>query len=259
MSRTAPMPVVPAGIAPNGLPTFQSVEREVIERMPIAQYYQDVRGNIVNAQSGFYYDSTYIKVGVAVPANAKKALFTLGKNETDTQFGTSTTTGEKTEFLTNMINGGEFEGGTTFIMEGAGVQCVAPANLPTTVAANGAITAPNYTASVVIDGGNNLMMILNNLELRFLRGEDVKKRAPLCMWPAPPGVGLEGAIGSPNAGFIQNGRNGLVQFTRPIVLGSEDKFAFEIANVSGSAFTPTTELLVRVIIWGTVIKTHHPF
>lgn len=254
--QTAPLPAISTGPNPQD---FQYVEREVIDKMPLAQYYRDVRGNIVNAQSAFYYDSTYIKVGVAVPAVAKKSLFTLGKQNADTQFGTATTTGEKTEFMTNMINDGEFEGGTTFIMEGAGVQCIASADLPTTVAANGAITAPNYTASVVISAPNNLLAVLNNLELRFVRGEDIRKRGPLVFWPAPPGVGLAGASGSPNGGFFQNGQNGLVQFTHPIMLQSEDKFSFDLVNVSQNAFTPTIDMLLRVVIWGTVIKTHQPY
>lgn len=253
MAQSVPNPIVPTGDG-----RFRELSLQELEAMTLSQFYS-YKGSIVNAQSHFYYDSTYIKVGVAVQANAKKSLFTLGKNETDTQFGTSTTTGEKTEFLTNMISNGEFDNGTNFIMEGCGVQCVAPANLPTTVGANGAITAPNYTASVVIDGGNNLQAILNNLELRFIRGEEIKKRAPLMFWPAPPGVGLEGAVGSPNAGFVQNGRGGLVQFTHPVVLEAGDKFQFDVANICGAAFTPTTELLLRVIIWGTRISKHYPY
>lgn len=252
MAQAVPAPLLNTG---NGLRELSLQELEV---MPISQFYT-YKGAIVNAQSKFYYDSTYIKAGVAVPANAKKSLFTLGKNETDTQFGTSTTTGEKTEFLTNMISNGEFDNGTNFIMEGAGIQCVAAANLPTTVGANGAVTAPNYTASVVIDGGNNLSMILNNLELRFIRGEEIKKRGPLAFWPAPPGIGLEGAVGSPNAGFIQNSRGGLVQFSHPVVLEAGDKFQFDVANIAQAAFTPTTELLLRVVIWGTAITRHYPY
>lgn len=248
---------VPNPIVADNRGGFRELSLQELESMPLSQFYT-YKGNIVNAQSAFYYDSTYVKVGVAVPANAKKSLFTLGKNETDTQFGTSTTTGEKTEFLTNMISNGQFDNGTNFIMEGAGVQVIATADLPTTVGANGAITAPNYTASVVISGVNNLMMILNNLELRFLRGEDVKKRGPLQFWPAPPGVGLEGASGSPNGGFFQNGRFGLVQFTHPVVLEGGDKFQFDLANIAQAAFTPTMEHLIRVVIWGTKITRQYP-
>lgn len=251
MGQSVPNPVIKT---PTG---YKELSLQDIEAMPLSQFY-DYKGVMVNAQSAFYYDTAYIKVGVAVPANAKQSLFTLGKGETSIQFGTTTSTGEKTEFLTNMLSNGYFDNGTNFIMEGAGIQCVSPANLPTTVNANGSISAPNYTASVVIDGGNNLMMICNNLELRFLRGEDVKKRAPLCFWPAPPGVGLEGAIGSPNAGFVQNGRGGLVQFEYPVVLESGDKFQFDVANIAQFAFTPTTELLLRVVIWGTKITRQYP-
>src|SRR3954468_6764868 len=122
-----------------------------LESLPLSQYYRDYHGNIVNANSAFYYDTAYAKVGVAIAANAKQSLFTLGKTQAGTQFSSGTTTGgEKGEFLTNMVSDGMFDDGTNFIMEGAGVQIVMSADLATTVGENGQITAPNYTASVVI-------------------------------------------------------------------------------------------------------------
>ena len=229
-----------------------------IESMPVSRF-QTYKGDLVNAQFAYYYDTAYAKIGVAIPANAKQSLFTLGKNETGTQFGTSTTTGEKGEFLTNMVSNGEFDNGTNFIMEGAGVQIVMSSDLATTVGENGQITAPNYTASVVISAVNNLLAAQENLELRFIRGDEIKKRAPLQFWPAPPGLGLEGASGSPNGGFFQNSRGGLVQFPHPVVLESGDKFQFDLANIGGAAWTPTLGFKVRVVIWGTAIKRHYPY
>jgi len=253
MGQSAPLPLVPTGVGNQ----LREISPQDVESMPLSQFYT-FKNQIVNAQQKFFYDTAYIKVGVAVPANSLQSLFTLGKQETGTQFGTNTSTGVKTEFLTNMTQNGMFDNGTSFIMEGAGWQCFAPANLPTTVQANGAWTAPNYTASVVIDGGNNLNMISKNLELRFLRGEDIKKRAPLDLWSAPPGVGFEGAIGSPNAGFVQNSRGGLVNFTYPVFLESGNRFQFDLASIAQASFTPTTELLVRVVLWGTALTTQYP-
>lgn len=253
MPQATPNPIVP-----NGNGGYQELTPQMLEAMPLAQFYQ-YKGQMVNAQSAFYYDSTYVKAGVAVTSNARKSLFTLGKSETDTQFGTSTTTGEKTEFLTNMISNGEFDNGTNFIMEGAGVQIVTSSNKPSVVGANGAITTPSYTASVVGSGVNNLLMVVNNLHLRFIRGEEIKKAAPLQFWPAPPGIGLEGAFGSPNDGFSQNGRGGLVQFTHPVVLEAGDKFQFDLVNLAQAAFTPDAEIFIRVILWGIAIKRQYPY
>ncbi len=253
------MQTVPGPIVPNRQGGFKELSLQELSAMPLSQF-ESYRGQIVNAQSSFYYDTAYAKIGVAIPANAKQSLFVKSKNEQDTQFGSATSLGaEKGEFLTNMTGkGGQFDSGTNFIMHGAGVQIIASADLATTVGENGQITAPNYTASVVISSVNNLLAGLENLELRFLRGEDIKKRAPLMFWPAPPGVGLEGASGSPNGGFFQNSRGGLVQFERPVPLEAGDRFQFDLVNVGGAAFTPTVGFKVRVVIWGTKVSAVYP-
>src|SRR6476620_6902656 len=181
-----PMPAVKTGPNPQD---FAFIDPQQLESMPIAQYYRDYQGRIVNAQSGFYYDSAYIKAGTAVAANARQALFTKGKTQDTTQFNDAATIiGEKGVFMTNMVADGQFDNGTTFIMEGAGVQIIETADLPTGIGTRGEITAPNYVASVVISGINNLVAALNNLNLQFIRGEDVKKQGPLMFWPAPPGI-----------------------------------------------------------------------
>ena len=251
-------PIVNTGAKrPDGSPILRELTTQELESQSLSQFAR-YKGDIVNAQSAFFYDTAYAKISVAIPANAKQSLFSLGKTETATQFGTSTSMGEKGEFLTNMTDNGQFPNGINFIMEGAGVQIIQSADLATTVGENGQITAPNYTASTTISAVNNLQAALENLELRFIRGEDIKKRAPLMFWPAPPGVGLEGASGSPNGGFFQNGRAGLVQFTHPVVLGAGDRFQFDLANVGGAAWTPTLGFKVRVVIWGTAIRQQYP-
>lgn len=240
---------------------FAYISPQDLESVPLAQYYRDYLnpGRILNAQAGFYYDTAYIKAGTAVAANAKQALFTKGKDQDSVQFNDAATIiAEKGIFMTNMVADGQFDNGTTFIMEGAGVQIVQSADLPGTYGTRGEITAPNYAASVVISAVNNLEAALENLNLQFVRGEDVKKQAPLMFWPAPPGVGLEGASGSPNGGFFQNGKAGLVQFTHPVVLASLDKFSFNLHNCALQAWTPTMGIKVRVVIWGQVLKTFQP-
>lgn len=257
MPQATPNPIL-REVDKTGNVGYRELDPQELEAMPLSQF-QSYKGAIVNAQSAFFYDTAYVKVGVAVSAAAKQSLFSLGKTEQGAQFSSGTAYAlERGEFSTNMTDNGQFPNGINFIMEGAGVQIVMSSDLATTVAENGAITAPNYTASVVISAANNLRMALENLELRFLRGEDVKKRAPLEFWPAPPGVGIEGASGSPNGGFFQNGRGGLVQFTRPVVLGAGDRFQFDLANIAQAAWTPTMGFKVRCVIWGTAIRQQYP-
>jgi len=240
---------------------FQMIRPQDLESVPLAQYYRDYLnpGRLLNAQSGFYYDTAYLKAGTAVAANAKQALFTKGKTQDTVQFNDpATVIPEKGIWMTNMIADGQFDNGTTFIMEGAGVQAIVTADKPTGVGTRGEIVDPAYTASVVISGLNNLEMAMENLNLQFIRGEDVKKQAPLLYWPAPPGIGFEGASGSPNGGFFQNGRGGLVQFSHPIVLESLDKFSFNLENSALQAWTPSIGLKIRVVLWGQVLKTFQP-
>lgn len=251
MPQAVPNPVIRDGRG------FTELLPEHLERMKLSEF-AALEGRIVNAQSAFYYDTTYAKIGVSIPANAKHSLFLLGKGETGTQFGTTTSLGEKNEFHTNMISNGMFDSGTNFIMYGAGVQCVMSADLATTVGENGQITAPNYTASVVISAPNNLLAVAENLEVRFLRGEDIKKRAPIQFWSGVPGSGLEGASGSPNGGFFQLAQHGLVKFDYPVVLGAGDRFQFDVANVGGAAWTPTLGFKIRIVIWGIAIKQQYP-
>jgi hypothetical protein len=247
------MPVIKTGPNPND---FQVISPQALEQMPIAQYYRDVAGNIVNAQSACYYDTALFVAGTAVTQGMKGNLFTKGKAEDSAAVNTGTAITEKGSFMTNMINNGEFEGGTTFIMEGVGVQVILTADKATTYGTRGQITAPDYSASTTISAANNLQAYLENLELQYVRGEDVKKRAPLLFWPAP--IGLEGAWGSPNGGFVQNGRTGLVQFSHPVVLQSEDKFSFPVECIV-ETFTPTMTAKIRVVLWGQAIKTFQPF
>lgn len=231
------------------------IDPQAVSNLPLAQYLQ-MAGNFVNTQNAMYYDTAVYTAGTAVTQAQKKALFTKGKNQSDTVVNTGVAIPEKGEFMTNMISDGEFEGGTTFILEQICVHAQVTSELPTTLGTRGEITAPNYTASVVISAANNLKAYVEQIELQYLRNEEIKLRGPLWAWPSP--FGFSGAIGSPNAGFIQNG---YVQtwnmLSRPVVLQSEDKFSF-VLNPIVATFTPTVGINIKVVLLGKTIKTFVP-
>jgi hypothetical protein len=247
---------IPAQVMqPNGQIT--AVDPQAFTKLPLARYYRDVAGNIVNAQSALYYDSATIIAGTAVTAAQKQALFTKGKNQDSAVLNTGTAIPEKGEFMTNMITDGEFEGGTTFILEQICVDLSLTADIATTYGTRGEMTAPNYTASVAISAANNFKAYTENLELQYVRNEDIKLRAPLRFWPSP--FGASGAWGSPNGGFIQNG-NGPSRFnmlSHPVVLQSEDRFSFVIQPIVAT-FTPTMTAVIRVVLLGKAIRTFTP-
>lgn len=231
------------------------VDPQSLSRLPLAQYLQ-MGNHLVNAQSAIYYDSAVYTAGTAITAAQPKALFTRGKSQSDTVVNTGVAIPEKGEFMTNMISDGEFEGGTTFILEQVCVHVQLTSELPTTLGTRGEITAPNYTASVVISAANNLKAYVEQIELQYKRNEETKLRAPLFMWPSP--FGMSGAIGSPNAGFVQNGYQATWNFlSRPIVLQSEDKFSF-VLNPIVATWTPTIGAVIKVLLIGKTIKTFVP-
>lgn len=247
---------IPAQIADPVTGRIREIDPQALSKLTLAQYYRDVAGNIVNAQSACYYDTAVIIAGTAVTPANKKALFTKGKSQDDTVMNTGTAIPEKGEFLTNMFTDGEFEGGTTFILEQICVDLCLTESIATTYGTRGEITAPNYTASVVISPGNNMMAYTENLELQYLRNEDVKLRSLLRYWPSP--FGWSGALGIVGGGFIQNGyHNTFNQLASPVVLQSEDRFSFVI-NPIVATFTPTMSAKIRVCLLGKAIKTFVP-
>lgn len=231
------------------------IDPQSVSRLPLAQYAL-MANSLVNTQSAIYYDTAVYTAGTAVTQGQKKALFTKGKTQDDTVANTGVAIPEKGEFMTNMISDGEFEGGTTFILEQICVHAQLTSELPTTLGVRGEIVAPNYTASVVISAANNLKAFVEQIELQYVRNEETKLRAPLYMWPSP--FGMSGAIGSPNAGFVQNGYQATWNFlSRPVVLQSEDKFSFVLQPIVAT-FTPTIGCLIRVLLIGKTIKTFIP-
>ena len=231
------------------------IDPQSVSNLPLAQYYQ-MAGHFVNVQNAIYYDTGVYTAGTAVTQAQRKALFTKGKNQDDTVVNTGVAIPEKGEFLTNMISDGEFEGGTTFILEQICVHVFMTSELPTTLGVRGEITAPNYTASVVISAANNFKAYTEQIELQYLRNEELKLRAPLTFWPSP--FGASGGFGSPNSGFVQNGyQASWNMLTRPVVLQSEDKFSFVLQPIVAT-FTPTIGATIRVVLLGKAIKAFIP-
>ena len=233
---------------------IKEITAQDLTQLPLAQYYRYAE-NMVNVENVVYYDSAVYTAGTAVTIGQKKRLFTKGQDQEDTVVNTNVAIPEKGAFLTNMIGNGEFEGGTTFILEQIAVHAQVTSELPTTLGTRGEITAPNYTASVVISGTNNLKAYLEQINLEYRRSEQLMLTpAPLYMWPSP--FGMSGAFGSPNSGFAQNGGFGIA-LARPVVLGSEDPFSFTL-QPTVATFTPTIGIIIRVCLLGKRIRVFNP-
>lgn len=226
-----------------------------VSAMPLAQYY-NLSGNFVNVQNAVYYDTAVYTAGTAITQGQKASLFTKGKSQDATVVNTGVAIPEKGEFMTNMISDGEFEGGTTFILEQVCAHWFLTSEQPTTLGVRGETTAPNYTASVVISAANHHKAIAEQFELQYFRNEELKMRGKLRHFPSP--FGASGTFGSPNSGFVQNGYSGRWNMlSRAVVLQSEDKFSFNVQPIV-AAWTPTISFNITVELIGKVIKTFIP-
>lgn len=233
---------------------FKELSLQEVSELPLAQW-QMLSGNLVNVQSAMYYDTAYIIAGTAVTPSNRKALFAKGKSQSDTIMNSGAAIANKGELMTNMITDGEFEGGTTFILEQIAIDLVLTSELPTTLDGRGGITAPNYVASVVISAANNFRCYAEQIEAQWVRDENILLRAPIRYWPSP--VGYSGAFGSPNSGFIQNGPGAgfsIGKLSRPVVLNSEDRFNV-VLNPIVDTFTPTIGARIVACLYGKAIKT----
>lgn len=234
---------------------IQLLDPKTISDMPLAQYYQ-LAGNMVNVQNAVYYDTAVYTGGTPITQSQPARLFTRGKSQDGTVVNTGVAIGERGEYLTNMIGDGEFEGGTTFLLEQIAVDFMLTSEQPAALGGRGEITAPNYTASVTVSAANHAKAIRDQFELQYLRNEELKLRGLLMEFGSP--FVLSGAFGSPNAGFVQNGYvNTWNKLSRIPVLQSEDKFSFVIQPVVPT-WTPTISFNLRVMLIGKTIKTFIP-
>lgn len=228
------------------------ISLDEISSLPLARYYQ-LAGDFVNVENAVYYDTAVYTAGTAITQNNVANLFTKGKSQDTTVTNTGVAIPEKGDFMTNMISDGEFEGGTTFILEQIAVDFCITSEQPTTLGNRGEITAPNYVASVVISAANHAKAIGDQFACEYYRNEEVKLRGLVREFPSP--FGFSGALGSPNAGFIQNGYNVTWnKLSRPKVLRSEDKFSVQLRPIVPT-WTPTISFNLRVMLIGKSIKT----
>lgn len=237
---------------PNG---FLEVDpSEIIQGKTLQQWRQDAAtGRYINIQNAVFYDTATVVAGTALVQGNDKALFAKGKSEEDTVWNTGTAISQKGQFMTNMITGGQFEGGTSFILEQICVTVRLTESIATTYGTRGEITAPNYTASVVISPSNNLQAYTENIELQYLRSETIMLRGLLEQFPSP--FGFSGALGIVGGGFVQNGyQQTFNHLMYPILLTTDDLFNFVLSPVVAT-FTPTMTAKIRVNLIGKKISS----
>lgn len=241
---------------PNGTMDYQGVKATLltyqdITELPIAQYLAKL-GRFLNTSPQDYYDTAVFVAGTAVVPTLQVKMFTKGQGEPDLIANTGAAIANKSEQLTNMVEGGEFDGGVTFILEQVAVDILLPADKPTTVT-NGEIVDPTLTTLANYSASVHMQAVRQQFKLAFYRNEQEIFAGNLSEFPSP--FLVSGAFGNDD-GFIQNGVGGDLsrKFTHARVLESQDRFSWRLFYTGAVGFTPIIGFNIKVIMLGQVIK-----
>lgn len=219
---------------------------EEIARMPLPVYLKKA-DRILNARKQVYYDTARLESGTAWLIGQNARLFTKGKSQDSTVVNTGAAIASKTDFDTNMISDGEFEGGTTAIVSAIEVDLFLPTRLATadtlgmiTNPAPAAKVANTYSASVLF------YALTRQTKLTFFRSETPQENGLLYEFPTR--FGATAALGSDaEEGFIQNtaGRGNVLDF--PKILESDDRFSCVLEPLAASLALPS-DVAIRVLL-----------
>lgn len=202
---------------------------------------------IVNARNQVYHDTVRLEEGAWTNQQSAR-LFQVGRNKAGFVANTGVTFGNKTDFDTNMIADGEFEGGTTAIVTAIEVDLFLPVRFPTadtvgiiTNAAPQAKVANTYSASLLY------FALTRQTKLTFYRTETPQENGFLYEFPTRFGASASFG-GDVEEGFIQNttGRGGGV-LSFPKVLESSDNFSVLLEPLAASLTLPI-DVQIRVLL-----------
>ncbi|MGI8996416.1 MAG: hypothetical protein ACR2GW_07055 [Pyrinomonadaceae bacterium] len=218
---------------------------EEVARMPLPVYLRKA-DKILNARKQVYHDTVRLEGGTPWTVGQRARVFNKGIG----QPANVTNTGaayEKTDFDTNMISDGEFEGGTTAIVSAIEVDLFLCARVPTadtlgmiTNPAPAAKVANTYSASILF------FALTRQTKLTFFRSETPQENGFLYEFPTRFGA-TSSLGGDAEEGFVQNttGRGNVLDF--PKILESDDKFSALLEPLAPSLALPI-DVAIRVLM-----------
>ena len=226
------------------------LDKYQIQNMSLSDYYQASK-TFTNVHNYVAYDTAIYDAADITPAH-EKSLFRRGKGSEDSVVNANTEINRKTAFHTNMNTDGEFEGGTTFILEMISVQLFLSADA-SEIVSKGEIEDPTVAAVAGYSAVNHYNAIANQFGLEFHISDTKVLDGLLYEFPSP--FVASGMGGASVGGFVQNGFSVLSwnKLHNPYVLQSEDNFAV-ILKPLAAKFTPQVPFNLRVNFIGKRIR-----
>jgi hypothetical protein len=215
---------------------ISAVDANAIEAMSIPQFAQ-FQDRLVRVRRDRRHDTLLIATDTMVAAGTKKSLFRKGIGEDDNFFGSNT---EFTKSLlhTNMLRNGEFEQGDLVIIKNIEVEQPSFGGLATTEA-NGAVTNAKATFPAAYDPALAVYTWLNQLAVRFKRGNTVIFETLAINLSQD--AGIYAAFGANSGAYVQNGNGTNLMPNVQVLAGGED-FSVEVEALANFDLTAATGL-----------------
>jgi len=228
-----------------------------LNRTPLSDYYR-MAGKFVNVENYIYEATALYAAGTPITTEHVAELFTAGHNQPGLVVNTGAVIAPKQgKNLTNMVTDGEFDNGTSFLLEMICADVFLTSEPPTSVV-NGAIVNPATNPIANYSAPNHYKAVSRQWELAFIRGEDqVIVDGKLYEFPSP--FVASGAFGASAGGFIQNGFSipSWNKLSEIQALQSNDRFRVEVRPLT-NGFVSQVDLQIRVQFIGKRIKTVYP-
>lgn len=209
------------------------------------QEFLSFQGQLVNVRRRKRRDLAAWEKNNTITTAMSKEIFRKGLGDQDT-YATSATEFTKTRAQTNMQRGGNFGEGSLTIISQIEAYVHTTALIPTTVA-GGVITNPLGLAALTLwDPAMVEVMLQNQFELGFYRGETLIVDGLLKDFPQAAGV--SGSIGNSVGGVFQNALFDGNFLDNPQVLANDEDFHVLLSPLCSMDFTAATGENIQVTI-----------
>ncbi len=191
-----------------------------------------------NLRTQVYYDTIRLAAGTPWTKGQPVKLFTRGR-EKDGKVANTNTVFAKTDFDTNMVNDGEFEGNVSVIVMAFEAYHI-PLPVKAAAAVNGVITDPTANAAQPAGYSATLLQLalMSQTKYTFERGTDTREENGL-LFDIPASSGFSASYGAQaNEQLVQNsmGHNRMLDF--PKIIHSEKPFDVLIEPLSDTLAIP---------------------
>lgn len=235
MSRMLEIPVRTSQQYPLGIKT---IPLDKVSKTPMDEAIERYLSRATNLRTQTYYDTVRLSAGTPWTKGQSTRLFQRGRE----QDGKILNTGVglvKTDFDTNMIENGEFEGGVTVIVTAFECLCI-PFPIKANGAFGGAISDPTAAAAQPAGYSATLLelALMNQTKWTFERGSDTREENGLLI-DIPASSGLSASYGGQsNEQLVQNTLGHSKKLDFPKIIKSDSPFAVLIEPLADSLAMP---------------------